>query len=616
MQPSKEDSLANTYTDLSKVGLEKKINRLVSSTYVDKNVNPETNYSSLQFVPGLRHTGSVPNDYVTKKIILKFNICNTADTSISVYFCPGFYYQDIRLYKVVPGGIKNLPTILPEFSTGIGYRKITLPGHDSATIIAELSFVKTYNNAVRPRLIHSQYLPAFIAELHSGYKQTDQITYVFCGLLLMMMLFSLANFLQGANPDFLYYSGYVFFLGGMLFMQTVFHFRTTYFSYFLEGYLDFILQCTGIIFYMLFMQRFLNSRNNHPFLYKLYNAGITMLITSMVAYSFFHHFTDNYNTEYLVESTTKLLLLLMIIVFLVYSIRHWKDKLLRYLFWGNLCLFIFSLISQVAVFLDPVFKNLPGIFSSSVIYYEIGLLLELVLFLSALNYKNRRQLIAQTKEREILKTQNQLQEYEKEIAVYKAQQGERERISADMHDELGSGMTVIRLMSEIARNKMKENTPVEIEKISSSADDVLNNMNAIIWSMNSGNDTLDNLVSYIRSWSLEYFDNTPIDCKVNTPAAIPEKEITGDKRRNIFLCVKETLNNVLKHSNATIVIITIETTNGLRIQIADNGTGIDLEKLRQFGNGLKNIAQRMKSIEGSFNIENRNGTVTTLELFL
>jgi len=207
-----------------------------------------------------------------------------------------------------------------------------------------------------------------------------------------------------------------------------------------------------------------------------------------------------------------------------------------------------------------------------------------------------------------------LQEYEKEIAVYKAQQEERERISADMHDELGSGMTAIRLMSEIARNKMKENTPIEIEKISSSADDVLNNMNAIIWSMNSGNDTLDNLISYIRSWSLEYFENTPIDCKVNTPDSIPDKELTGDKRRNVFLCVKETLNNVMKHSKAELVTITIEANHSLKIEIADNGAGIDMQNLRQFGNGLKNIARRMESINGTFKIENRNGTVTTLNL--
>jgi signal transduction histidine kinase len=175
-------------------------------------------------------------------------------------------------------------------------------------------------------------------------------------------------------------------------------------------------------------------------------------------------------------------------------------------------------------------------------------------------------------------------------------------------------MTTIRLMSEIARNKMKENTPPEIEKISSSADDVLNNMNAIIWSMNSGNHILDNLISYIRSYSLSYFENTPIQCKVNTPEDIPPKELTGDKRRNVFLCVKETLNNALKHSVASQITIDIKANHSLIIVIHDNGTGIDKQNLRQFGNGLKNIAKRMESIGGRFTIETRNGTISTLDL--
>ena len=241
-------------------------------------------------------------------------------------------------------------------------------------------------------------------------------------------------------------------------------------------------------------------------------------------------------------------------------------------------------------------------------------MLELIFFLAALNYKNRREIIEQTKEREQLKAENQMKEYEKELAVYKAQQQERERISADMHDELGSGMTAIRLMSEIARNKMKENTPAEIERISQSANDVLNNMNAIIWSMNIGNDSLDNLISYIRSYSLEYFENTPIGCKVNTPEVIVEKELTGDKRRNIFLCVKETLNNALKHSKASQIIIDIKTNNGLEIKISDNGIGIDKQNLRRFGNGLTNIARRMESIGGTYRIESNGGTQTTLAL--
>ena len=276
-------------------------------------------------------------------------------------------------------------------------------------------------------------------------------------------------------------------------------------------------------------------------------------------------------------------------------------------------LLIFSLASQAVIIFNPKFR-LPGIFNASLFYYEIGLLLELIFFLLGLTYKNRRQIIEQTREREWLKTENQMKEYEKELAVYKAQQEERNRISADMHDELGSGMTAIRLMCEIAKNKMKHETPKEIEKISHSADDLLNKMNAIIWSMNSGNDTLDNLISYIRVYALEYFESTSIECKIQTPEVIPPRELTGDKRRNIFLCVKETLNNVLKHSKATEVRIVISTNERLVIRIVDNGIGIDLRNIRQFGNGIQNITRRMKSVGGTFIIINEKGTITTLEL--
>ena len=587
---------------------------MVSSTYTGLSTSFPEIYKTLVYTADIPHKGAVPNDFVTKKIILKLNLNNSADTAVSAWFFPGFYYTDIKLYKAVTSGVERLPSILPPIGDSIGYRLISLASKDSVTIFAELTFLKTYINSVRPRLINFGYVGSFIAELRANHNENDLMTYVFCGLLLMMILFSLANFVQGANPEFLYYSGYALSLGGMLLTKAMYSYHCSAISFFFEEYFDFIMQGLGIMFYMFFMQRFLTTKTKHPFLYKLYNAGIAMLAISMITYSYFHYFSNNFVIENLVENSTKVLLLVMIVVFLIYSLRSWKDRLMRYLFWGNLSLFIFSLLSQMAVMLTDVFKGLPGVFSSSLFYYEIGLFLELVFFLAGLNHKNRRRLIMQTKERETLKSQNQLQEYEKEIAVYKAQQAERERISADMHDELGSGMTAIRLMSEIARNKMKENTPVEIDKISSSADDVLNKMNAIIWSMNSGNDTLDNLISYIRSYSLEYFENTPVKCTVNTPASIPDKEITGDKRRNIFLCVKETLNNVLKHSKATLITINIEANHSLQISIADNGVGIDLEKLRQFGNGLKNITRRMETIGGTFKIKNNGGTVTTLDL--
>ena len=94
-----------------------------------------------------------------------------------------------------------------------------------------------------------------------------------------------------------------------------------------------MMQAAGIVFYMLFMQRYLATRSKHPFLYKLYNTGIVLLIESLLGYTYFHYFTDNFNLENWIENISKILLLLMIIIFLVYSLRHWQDKLLRYLFW-------------------------------------------------------------------------------------------------------------------------------------------------------------------------------------------------------------------------------------------------------------------------------------------
>ena len=610
----KAQDSSHVYTDISKVILEQRLIKVLSSFYSTEDNPASELFSKMDFKPGVQHQGPIPNESVTKRIFLRFYLYNSSDSFHAVYFCPGYYFKKIDLYRVEKNVIRLLPVILPDNYERDGFRLIKLAPGDSATIIAELTAIKTYNNKLQPRLIGIQHISAFLAQLHGNYNRANQITFVFCGLLLMMILFSLTNFFQGGNKEFLFYSGYALFMGGLLFLQTIYHLYASPFGYFLEGYLDFLLQGTGIIFYMLFMKKFLDTDHDHPFLSRLYNSGISILLGSMVLYTALHYFTGTYVAEYLTEILTKVLLLTLILIYLVYSLKNWQEKLLRYLFWGNLCLFIFSTLSQLGILFDDQFRKLPGLLNSSVLYYEIGLFLELVFFLAGLNYKNRRNIIRQTREKESLKAQNLLKEYEKEIAVYKAQQEERQRISADMHDELGAGMTAIRLMSEIARNKMKENTPVEIEKISHSADDVLNKMNAIIWSMNSGNDTLDNLVSYIRSYSLEYFDGTPMECKLKVPEQIPAIELAGDKRRNVFLSLKETLNNTLKHAGGSLVEIEIRIGDELYIRISDNGKGIDLENLRQFGNGLKNISRRMTSIGGTYQIENNHGTVTTLTL--
>ena len=121
------------------------------------------------------------------------------------------------------------------------------------------------------------------------------------------------------------------------------------------------------------------------------------------------------------------------------------------------------------------------------------------------------------------------------------------------------------------------------------------------------------MVAYIRSYALEYFENTGISCTVKIETDLPEFVVNGEIRRNVFLVVKEALNNILKHANATSVSLTLKReSNIISLYIQDNGVGIDFENLRRFGNGLKNMKQRMTKSGIDFSIENNNGTLVTL----
>ena len=112
---------------------------------------------------------------------------------------------------------------------------------------------------------------------------------------------------------------------------------------------------------------------------------------------------------------------------------------------------------------------------------------------------------------------------------------------------------------------------------------------------------------------MEYFEDTGVTCKIKIPENLPNIQVIGEIRRNVFLVVKEALNNILKHAKATEVNITlIRVEDGLTLYIQDNGKGINMDSLRQFGNGLKNMKKRMQDIDIDFAIENKNGTLITM----
>lgn len=195
---------------------------------------------------------------------------------------------------------------------------------------------------------------------------------------------------------------------------------------------------------------------------------------------------------------------------------------------------------------------------------------------------------------------------------------ERDRIAAEMHDDLGAGLSTIRMLSLTA--KRRETDPDQanrIDKIARSAAEVMERMADIIWMMNSQNDTLENFTAYLRRYAAEYLDTHGIALQFDLPETIPPIPLSSLQRRNLLLVVKECLHNAVKYSQATQIHINIKINYKLIVCIQDNGVGF-LEKPSDLGNtggnGLKNIRARMAQIGGTANFSTQSGTAITIEL--
>ncbi|MBS1598252.1 MAG: hypothetical protein JST75_08500 [Bacteroidetes bacterium] len=206
--------------------------------------------------------------------------------------------------------------------------------------------------------------------------------------------------------------------------------------------------------------------------------------------------------------------------------------------------------------------------------------------------------------------QKQQRAFEKQQAIEK----ERTRIATDMHDDLGAGLSRIKFLSETIGIKKQMRQPVEedISSISGYANEMIGKMGEIIWALNEKNDSLSDLLSYTRSYAVDYLMTNGIECQVNAPSTFPSIFLSGEFRRNIYLTIKEALHNILKHARANKVVIEIAIGKKLEVSIQDDGVGFDINNKRPFSNGINNMQKRMEDIGGSLTIIQKKGTTVIL----
>ncbi len=190
----------------------------------------------------------------------------------------------------------------------------------------------------------------------------------------------------------------------------------------------------------------------------------------------------------------------------------------------------------------------------------------------------------------------------------------RLRIAGDLHDELGSNLSSIALLSgRVGRQAaLGERERGELNEISQIARQTIDAVREIVWFINPACDSLDEVLQRMKEVSSQMLADTPH--QFIAPENSGTEKVSPEFRRNLLLAFKETLHNVVTHSDATRVEITANVSNGCcSILIRDNGKGFDTT-LKQKGNGLKNIRLRLLQLRGTAEIISAVGEGTKVRL--
>lgn len=187
-------------------------------------------------------------------------------------------------------------------------------------------------------------------------------------------------------------------------------------------------------------------------------------------------------------------------------------------------------------------------------------------------------------------------------------QAERDRIARDIHDDLGSKLTQLLLTGEVAQIASAPAPGAPLSQMCDGARNILATIDEVVWIVNSQHDNLEDFAIYVCNSAQRFLESTAIRCRFDTASELPAKTLSQLMRRNLFLAIKEALNNAAKHSQATELTVRIELAGSrLKVVVADNGLGFDAAQVGQDRNGLTNMKQRMAEIDGDCEVASRPG---------
>ncbi|MES2732288.1 MAG: two-component regulator propeller domain-containing protein [Bacteroidota bacterium] len=192
----------------------------------------------------------------------------------------------------------------------------------------------------------------------------------------------------------------------------------------------------------------------------------------------------------------------------------------------------------------------------------------------------------------------------------------RNRISADLHDEIGASLSGIGIMGMMAQKTIKEPNPAAhfLERMVEEAHQISTSLDDIVWSINPKNDGLANLIARMARYASELFEAKGIDYQLEIPEHVEQMKLTMEQRRDFYLIFKEAINNLVKYARCDQAQVEISfSRHQLRLIVRDNGIGFDPDA-HSDRNGIRNLKKRSENLKGTLRIQSALGRGTEIQL--
>nr|WP_255724152.1 sensor histidine kinase [Terrimonas ginsenosidimutans] len=190
----------------------------------------------------------------------------------------------------------------------------------------------------------------------------------------------------------------------------------------------------------------------------------------------------------------------------------------------------------------------------------------------------------------------------------------RNRIASDLHDDIGSTLTNINILSSLGRRNLDEPAQARefLDRITEEVNSSSQALDDIIWSVNTSNDGLDETAARMRRYAAELFDAGNVRYEFDLDSDLAQRKLSMEQRRDFYLVFKETLNNIFKHAEAKNVWINVQIEKGnLIMSVRDDGKGFDVNA-DTHRNGLKNLRARVNRWNGYIQVKSAPGMGTII----